>query len=356
MPKERPEPQSVEEAWKEAETHLEEGDPEAGLKSLRSVWKADKKDADVGRTWAIAGDLKTALAEKSEGNLRKKHYRAALDHYDQSLNKEPNKEVRRRMNQVHASMDELGITRGGFRLIDDGAPTVWGLGAIVVSAMLFLVSLKYYPDALAFARSGEIEGEPQAKFTISYQTNAGDPSSRRSATIWVDLDESAAPLTVENFVMLSEQGEFNDTIFHRIIADFMIQGGDFENRDGTGGYTAKWYGFCNGQAREDSSQCTRENWALPDEASNGLGHDPCVIAMANSGDPTTGAAQFYILPEDAKNAQTNEPGPHWLDGKHTVFGKVSDGCQHITAIGDVQTDTNDRPLSDVILTSVEIIN
>ncbi len=348
-------PAAVEDAWKEAETLLDGGDAKAALKALRKAWKAEPKDADVGKTWAIAADCKAKLAQQVEGGTGRKLYRESLQHFEKSLNKEPNKEVRRRMNVVQTSMDELGITRGGIRLLDDGAPTVWGLGAIIVATMMLLIALKYYPDALIFLKTGEVDNGSTAKLTISYQTNAGDATTRQTATIWVELAEDAAPSTVENFVMLSEQGQFNDTIFHRVIGDFMIQGGDFENRDGTGGYTAKWYGFCDGQAMADSADCQRSRWALPDEASNGLGHDPCIIAMANSGGPTTGAAQFYILPEDAANSQNGEAGTHWLDGKHTVFGKVTDGCQHITAISDVQTGNNDLPLAEVTLVGIEII-
>ena len=348
-------PEAVEDAWKEAETLLGDGEAKAALKALRKAWKAEPKEADVGKTWAIAADCKAKLAQEADGSGSKKFYRESLQHFEKSLNKEPSKEVRRRMNVVQGSMDEMGITRGGIRLLDDGAPTLWGLTAIILISMMFLVSLKYYPDALTFLKSGGVdEQSTTAMMTLSYQTNAGDPATRQTATIIVELDADAAPMTVENFIMLSEQGDFNNTVFHRIIDGFMIQGGDYEKGDGTGGYTAKWYGSCNGEVMADSADCPRSSWSVPDEVSSGLGHDPCVISMANAG-PNTGASQFFILPEDAVNTQSGEAGTHWLDGKHTVFGKVTSGCEHVTAISNIETGQNDLPLAAVTLVSVQMV-
>jgi len=137
----------------------------------------------------------------------------------------------------------------------------------------------------------------------------------------VTLDAKDAPLTCDNFIRLAKKGFYNGTIFHRVIDGFMIQGGD---PTGTGmggpGYTIK------------------------DEFSPTLKHDKAgVLSMANAG-PNTGGSQFFI---------TLAPTP-WLDGKHAVFGKVTKGLDVVEKIGKVLTDGKDRPISDVVVKSIEI--
>jgi cyclophilin family peptidyl-prolyl cis-trans isomerase len=137
----------------------------------------------------------------------------------------------------------------------------------------------------------------------------------------IELFEDRAPLTTKNFIDLAEKGFYDGVIFHRVIKDFMIQGGD---PDGTGrggpGYT------------------------IPDEFHPELGHGgPGILSMANAG-PNTGGSQFFI---------TLEATP-WLDGKHAVFGEVSEGTDVVQAIGSTATARGDRPLKDVVMESVTI--
>jgi cyclophilin family peptidyl-prolyl cis-trans isomerase len=142
-------------------------------------------------------------------------------------------------------------------------------------------------------------------------------------------------------------GNYDMTHFHRIIDNFMIQGGDFENHDGTGGYAADWYGYCNGQSASQGD-CAYTSWTIPDEADNGLLHIPCTISMAKTSAPDTGGSQFFIIPEDST--------PSHLNGVHTVFGEVTEGCEHITTISEVATGDNDRPILPVVIYSATLDN
>ena len=143
-------------------------------------------------------------------------------------------------------------------------------------------------------------------------------------TIEIELFADQTPKTVENFVGLAEKGYYNGIIFHRVIADFMIQGGD-PTGTGRGGNSL---------------------WGAPfaDEIVPSLKHDePGVLSMANSG-PNTNGSQFFI---------TVVPTP-WLDGKHTVFGKVINGMNVVYDISKVKTAAGDKPVDDVVMETVAI--
>ncbi len=167
-------------------------------------------------------------------------------------------------------------------------------------------------------------------------------------TIRIELDHSAAPIHADNMRKHVIAGNYNMTHFHRIIDGFMIQGGDFENHNGTGGYAADWYGYCNGQSANNQSDCNQSNWTIPDEADNGLLHNSCVISMAKTSNPNTGESQFFIVPEDSN--------PTHLDGFHTVFGEITEGCEHVTTISEVATDSSDRPITPVMIYNATVDN
>jgi len=138
--------------------------------------------------------------------------------------------------------------------------------------------------------------------------------------IAVELFDADAPKTVDNFVGLARQGFYDGVVFHRVIPDFMIQGGD-PTGTGSGG----------------------PGYTFEDEQS---GH-PVVrgaLAMANAG-PNTNGSQFFIV--------TAGECP-WLDGKHTVFGRVIDGMDVVGAISNVETDGRDRPREDVVIERVQL--
>ena len=159
--------------------------------------------------------------------------------------------------------------------------------------------------------------------------------------IVIELYPEEAPYHVNNFVALVEGGYYDDTIMHRIIQNFMIQGGDFTNRDGTGGHAVVWSGYCYGQPLETSEGCAQTLWNLPDEADNGLTHEPYVLSMAKTYRPNSGGSQFFVV----------SPGvyPSHLDGVHTVFGKVISGQSVIDSIEKVATSQYDRPIDAVTI-------
>lgn len=141
-------------------------------------------------------------------------------------------------------------------------------------------------------------------------------------TIELELFEDKTPIATKNFIDLAEKGFYDGVIFHRVIDGFMIQGGDPE---GTGmggpGYTI-------------------EDEFLDDLRFDGEG----ILAMANTGMPHTGGSQFFI---------TLDKTP-WLNGHHTIFGKVKEGMDVVRRIGHSETDMADRPLEDVVIKTIEI--
>ncbi|MDR1081291.1 MAG: peptidylprolyl isomerase [Deltaproteobacteria bacterium] len=140
-------------------------------------------------------------------------------------------------------------------------------------------------------------------------------------TFEVELYNDLAPKTAGNFATLAERKFYDGTIFHRVIDDFMIQGGDPEGR-GTGG----------------------PGYTIEDEFGEGLKHDSeGILSMANSG-PNSGGSQFFI---------TLVP-TSWLDGKHAIFGHVVSGMDVVKSIGKTPVDRSDRPRTQVKINSVTI--
>jgi peptidyl-prolyl cis-trans isomerase B (cyclophilin B) len=138
--------------------------------------------------------------------------------------------------------------------------------------------------------------------------------------IEIELFEDDAPKTVENFVKLSKDGFYDGLIFHRVIKDFMIQGGCPQGT-GTGG----------------------PGYEFEDEIND---HKIVrgALAMANRG-PNTNGSQFFIVTTDAAP---------WLDGKHTVFGEVRAGMEAVDSIEGSETGPQDRPTRDVVIERVEL--
>ena len=182
---------------------------------------------------------------------------------------------------------------------------------------------------------------------ISYVPQGMDESDRMTSEISIELRNSEAPSHVDSFIKHIENGNYNSTIFHRIIDNFVIQGGDIEGLNGYGGYAADWYGYCDGQESNNKDTCNMNDWTLPDEADNGLTHTPGALSMAKTSMPNTGGSQFFIVPSDSM--------PSHLDGVHTVFGYVTVGLDSITDISEVDTNSNDKPIHDVRIESISIV-
>ena len=143
-------------------------------------------------------------------------------------------------------------------------------------------------------------------------------------TIEIELFEKETPKTVENFVGLANKGYYDGVIFHRVIDNFMIQGGD-PTGTGRGGES-----FLGGKFKDE---------IVPELVFDKEG----LLAMANAG-PNTNGSQFFI---------TLAPTP-WLNGHHTIFGKVIAGMDVVKAIGKVAKNQMDRPVKDVVMESVTI--
>lgn len=189
------------------------------------------------------------------------------------------------------------------------------------------------------------EGYPQLTTEVAENERLVEMNTSMG-TIKIKLFPEYAPKTVENFIKHSEEGYYDGLIFHRVIQDFMIQGGD-PLGNGTGGESIY------GQSFED-------------EFSDKLFNLRGALSMANAG-PNTNGSQFFIVqnttidlssiagyPEEVAKAYENGGTP-WLDGAHTVFGQVIEGMDVVDSIANVATEAGDRPAEDVVIKSMKVL-
>jgi len=178
---------------------------------------------------------------------------------------------------------------------------------------------------------------------VTVHTNLGD--------FTLELFPEVAPKTVENFVTHAKNGYYNGVIFHRVIEDFMIQGGD---PTGTGMGGESIYG------RTFEDEFSREAFNLYG-----------TLSMANAG-PNTNGSQFFIVtakqvpaqmlkqlkdggwPEEIVEEYAKVGGTPWLDHRHTVFGRVVEGMDVVLKIEGVERNAQDRPLDDVVIESMDV--
>ena len=164
-----------------------------------------------------------------------------------------------------------------------------------------------------YTKSFDMQLKDGVDYKVILQTSLGN--------ITIDLFEKESPKTVNNFVSLAKDGFYDGLTFHRIIKDFMIQGGD-PSGDGTGGPGYKFEDEFNTKKLVRGS-----------------------LAMANAG-PNTNGSQFFIV--------TTESTP-WLDGRHTNFGQVVEGMDIVNKISLVATGVSDKPVTPVTIDKVEVL-
>lgn len=184
----------------------------------------------------------------------------------------------------------------------------------IIVLLTFLITVSAFIKTFAASSASAAEAEAAIKRqTAVFETSMG--------TFKIELYNDLAPNTVKNFTDLIKKKYYDGIIFHRVIDEFMIQGGCPQGT-GMGG----------------------PGYSIKDEFGKGLKHDkPGKLSMANSG-PDSGGSQFFI---------TLAPCP-WLDGKHAIFGHVSEGMDVVEKIGKVPTDSMDRPLKKVVIEKLTV--
>ena len=204
---------------------------------------------------------------------------------------------------------------------------------LIISMLLFIFCGEDPPEENTLEATIETTEEIEMTYDKTYSEPPAmniNESANYSAvietslgSIEIELFTDIAPITVNNFVNLSNDGYYDDVIFHRVIKGFMIQGGD---PSGTGhGEMGKYPGY-----------------EFQDELNNPMQYEKGIVAMANRG-PNTNGSQFFIMHVDY-------PLPY----DYTIFGKVSNGIDVVDAIANVQTGDMDKPVDDVVIKSVDI--
>jgi len=211
---------------------------------------------------------------------------------------------------------------------------------VVVGLLLLAGAMYYYSD-------GREQNIPQSNVSGSLNRVDSDQRTDEQKTVTIatiqtsegeikaELYDNDAPKTVANFIKLAQDGFYDELIFHRVIKDFMIQGGDPNCTEGKGNG-----GPCGtgGPGYEFGDELDSET------ASYQAGYQKGVLAMANHG-PNTNGSQFFIMLRDTP-----------LSHDYTIFGKVISGQEVVDKIGFSKTDENDRPVKSVVIQSIKINN
>lgn len=179
--------------------------------------------------------------------------------------------------------------------------------------------MKY--DKIAIEQQSMLDLSDQATIDVVFDTTEGE--------IHAELYPDLVPETVKNFVELAKNNKYDGVIFHRVIKDFMIQTGDFENFNGTGGHSYKG-----------------EGTTIDEEFDPNLKHVYGAISMAKTPLPSTTGSQFFIV--------QNQSGALPLDNQHSVFGMVKKGMHVVEKIAASKTGANDRPLEEIKILGVKI--
>ncbi|HAZ16808.1 MAG: Peptidyl-prolyl cis-trans isomerase [Parcubacteria group bacterium GW2011_GWA2_43_13] len=199
--------------------------------------------------------------------------------------------------------------------------------------MLFFMTMSVFTGCLKGGQSQPVSERNEREDVAGTKISSPAPRVRLTTTegeIVIELFAETRPKTVQNFISLTESGFYNGTSFHRVIKDFMIQTGDPLSKDddwsndGTGGpgYTIE------DEFRSDDSLVRGS------------------VAMANTGVPHTNGSQFFIV--------TAQSVP-WLNGKHTLFGRVVEGMDVVDKIESAEVNGNDHPLENIVITSADVL-
>ena len=210
-------------------------------------------------------------------------------------------------------------------------------------------------DAIVCEFSG-VNYEPTTEviFYLSWTDSIGD---EHCGTVQFELYSAEAPIHVQNFQDHVEAGNYNGTVYHRIIDGFMIQSGDFEYGNGMGGYAYSWHGYCAGQ-QVNQVDCDENQYSIPDESNSNYVHEPGALSMAKTSQANTGGSQFFIV--DAGSI------PSHLNGVHTIFGQAIagtidgvevTGIEVVDAISQVEVEgaQGSTPTHDVTIIGAENI-
>ena len=222
--------------------------------------------------------------------------------------------------------------------------TIAAVIIIVLGTLLFLMNgqtkndgeLNNTGDVSGFSTDNEAFGNGDSASGNTTSTDVGEDVGNTTVAVvqtnkgefTVELFNELAPKTVENFTTLAESGFYTDVKFHRVIPDFMIQGGDPLSKDDS--QVARWGTGGPGYTFEDE---------IHSQNRNSVG----TLSMANAG-PNTNGSQFFI----------NVADNNFLDDRHTVFGRVTSGLDVVLAISKMPTDPSDRPLEAVMIQSISI--
>lgn len=202
---------------------------------------------------------------------------------------------------------------------------------LIISACIVAVVLIAVVIAILATNPGKKQDEIPEELPLSYVSMTvkytDDNDQEHTGDIVLELDPNAAPITVENFTKLVSIGFYTGLNFHRVIEDFMIQGGAPKDTDTTKYQTIKGEFSTNG-------------------VNNPILHERGVISMARTDAPNSASTQFFIV---------HKTSPH-LDGKYAAFGKVISGMDLVDGIATMSTNASDKPLKDAIIVSAKLID
>ena len=210
---------TLQKAWDNAENELvKNNNPNGALEILRSVaWDSSENAVQRAKTLSLAANIYVVKAD-TEVASRKANLKRAYKNYSNALKLDPkSKETLRERGKLTSVMDQEGISIGqSFQVMDNGSPTPLGLLVGLVAILLVLSSVKVLDDFM-----DESASESQATMQISYVPNGMTESDRTTANIVIDLYPAEAPHHVENFIDHSNSGNYDATVFHRIIDNFI---------------------------------------------------------------------------------------------------------------------------------------